>query len=220
MFEARTDPHCSRASCSVNLRAVAVKTPPKPVRCGPRTTPLGAVVPLTFLEALLDWKAAVDGGLVAVVGLWALLWSRRMVIVFMRRRSPLLLALAAAAEGASPPLFALLSERPSPCSCSLPACLLALLPALLLHALVALYYIVALPPLRPSLLLLTNYLQQTSLLAWHSLPPSHSSGLLSVSHLFLSSTLSLKPPPPPEAVTVLLLLPKISHSSSVCVCDQ
>ena len=117
-----------------------------------------------------------DGGPVAVVGLWALLWSGRMVIVYLRRRSPLQLAVAAAAEGASPPLFALLSERPSPCSCSLPACLLALLPALLLHALVALYYIdVALPPLRPSLLLLTNYLQQTSLLAWHSLPPSHSS---------------------------------------------
>ena len=125
-----------------------------------------------------------DGGPVAVVGLWALLWSGRMVIVYLPRRSPLQLAVAAAAEGASPPLFALLSERPSPCSCSLPACLLALLPALLLHALVALYYInVALPPLRPSLLLLTNYLQQTSLLAWHSLPPSHSSVCLPATSL-------------------------------------
>ena len=73
-------------------------------------------MPLTFLETLLDWKAAVDGVLVAVVGLWALLWSGGMVLVLLRPSSALHWAVAAAAVGASPPLFSLLSERPSPCS--------------------------------------------------------------------------------------------------------
>ena len=85
------------------------------------------MVPLTFLETLLDWKAAVDDVLVAVVGLWALLWSGGMVLVLLQRSSALQWAVAAAADGASPPLFSLLSERPSPCSCFLPACLPALL---------------------------------------------------------------------------------------------
>ena len=63
------------------------------------------MVPLTFLETLLDWKAAVDDVLVAVVGLWALLWSGGMVLVLLRPSSALHWAVAAAAVGASPPLF-------------------------------------------------------------------------------------------------------------------
>ena len=46
-------------------------------------------MPLTFLETLLDWKAAVDDVLVAVVGLWALLWSGGMVLVLPQRNRAL-----------------------------------------------------------------------------------------------------------------------------------
>ena len=74
-------------------------------------------MPLTFLETLLDWKAAVDDVLVAVVGLWALVSSGGMVVVLLRRSSALQWAVAAAEDGASPPLFSLLSEKQSPCSC-------------------------------------------------------------------------------------------------------
>ena len=109
-IEARTDPCCRRARRSVNVSAVAVETAPKTGRCGPRTTLQGAVVPLTFLETLLDWKAAVDDVLVAVVGLWALLRSGGMLIELLQRSSALQWAVAAAAECASPPLFSLLSE--------------------------------------------------------------------------------------------------------------
>ena len=55
-------------------------------------------MPLIFLEAKLDWKAAVDDVLVAVVGLWALLWSGGMVEVLLQRSSALQWAVAAAAE--------------------------------------------------------------------------------------------------------------------------
>ena len=89
-------------------------------------------MPLTFLETLLDWKAAVDDVLVAVVGLWALVSSGRMVVVLLRRSSALQWAVAAAEDGASPPLFSLLSEKQSPCSCFF---YLACLPALLLDLL-------------------------------------------------------------------------------------
>ena len=88
-----------RASRSVDVRAVAVERSPRTARCGPRTTPQGAVVPLIFLEFKLDWKAAVDDVLVAVVGLWALLRSGGIVVVLLQRSSALERAVAAAAEG-------------------------------------------------------------------------------------------------------------------------
>ena len=59
------------------------------------------MLPLTFLETLLDWKVAVDGGLVAVVGLWALLWSGGMVLALLQRSRALQWAVAAATVGAS-----------------------------------------------------------------------------------------------------------------------
>jgi hypothetical protein len=77
---------------------LSTKGTPRYVHCGPITTYFTAVMSLTWQKAKLDQKAAVDGGLVAVVEIWAPRWCVGVVVVLLRPNSPLQWAVAAAAQ--------------------------------------------------------------------------------------------------------------------------